>query len=262
MATAMCPGMRPSADEWAVLAAERHCLVLIPGTLCDARLFKRQVQALRQEWRVIVLDYHRLKGLEAWPEQALQTLPERFSLAGFSLGGLWALEMLRRAPHRVLGLALIASNAEAGSRRGQRRSAALWRLWRSAGPDGVARQVKPDYFHYRSLRGRYARLVRDMARATNARAARAEFEWAAYRPSGLGLLATFNEPLLIVSGANDRLCPRRLQQRMAQAQPQAQWVELPRCGHLIPLERPAALTSVLSRWLTRTQTTPPSGSSA
>jgi pimeloyl-ACP methyl ester carboxylesterase len=254
--------MHPSPVKPAVRAAERHCLVLIPGTLCDARLFKRQVRALRQDWRVIVLDYRDLKDVDAWPMQALQALPERFSLAGFSLGGLWALELLRREPRRVQGLALIASNAEAGSRRGQRRSAALWRLWRSAGPDDVARQVKPDYFHYRSQRGQHARLVRDMARATKARAARSEFEWAAKRPSGLGLLAAFHEPLLIVSGARDRLCPRRLQQRMAQAQPLAEWVELPRCGHLVPLEKPAALTSVLSRWLTRTQTTPPARSFA
>jgi pimeloyl-ACP methyl ester carboxylesterase len=157
---------------------------------------------------------------------------------------------------------MIASNAEAGSSRGQRRSAALWRLWRSVGPDGVARQVKPDYFHYRPQRGRHARLVRDMARATSARAARSEFDWAAHRPSGLGLLAGFHQALLIVSGPQDRLCPRPLQQRMAQVQPKAQWVDLPRCGHLVPLEKPVALTRVLSRWLSQTQNTSSAGSFA
>lgn len=254
--------MNPSPDEASAPGGERRLLVLIPGTLCDARLFKRQVSVLRRDWRVKVLDYRHLKDIEAWPEQALSTLPERFCLAGFSLGGLWALELLRRAPHRVQGLAMIASNAEAGSRRGRRRSAALWRLWRGAGPDSVAQQVKPDYFHHHSVRVRHARLVRDMARATPARTARSAFEWAAHRPSGLALLAAFNEPVLIVSGANDRLCPRRLQQRMAQAQPQAQWIELPRCGHLVPLEEPAALTRALSHWLIHTHTRPSAGSLA
>lgn len=258
----MCPGMNPLPDEQAEQATQRRCLVLIPGTLCDARLFKRQVQALRQDARVIVLDYRRLKDLESWPQQVLHALPERFVVAGFSLGGLWALELLRRAQCRVRGLAMIASNAEAGSRRGQQRSAALWRLWRRKGPDAVARQVKPDYFHYRLTRCRHARLVRDMARSTNARAARSEFDWAARRPSGLELLSTFTEPLLLVSGERDRLCPRWIQQQMTRAQPLAQWVELPRCGHFIPLERPAELTRLLSRWLTSTETRSTAGGSA
>jgi pimeloyl-ACP methyl ester carboxylesterase len=251
-----------SLAERSVQPNERRCLVLIPGTLCDARLFRRQVQALRRWWRVIVLDYRDLKDLQTWPDQALQQLPQRFCLAGFSLGGLWALELLRRAPHRVQGLAMIASNAEAGSRRGQRRSASLWRQWREAGPDRVAREVKPDYFHHRLVRSRHARLVRDMARATPAHAARSAFEWAARRPSGLELLSRFKEPLLIVSGAQDRLCPRPVQQRMVQVQPGAQWLELPRCGHLVPLEEPTALTRALSRWLTRTQTGLSAGSFA
>jgi pimeloyl-ACP methyl ester carboxylesterase len=252
--------MNLSPDEMVDQAVQRDSLVLIPGTLCDARLFKRQVLALRKKWQVIVLDYSRLRSVKDWPKQVLHSLPERFFLAGFSLGGLWALELLRHAPNRLKGLAMIASNAEAGSRRGQRRSAALWRMWCSAGPDSVVGQVKPDYFHYRPLRGRNARLVRDMARSTDARAARSEFDWAAHRPSGLGLLAGFNKPLLIVSGAQDRLCPRQLQQRMAEAQPKSQWVELLRCGHFVPLEKPVALTNVLARWLSQSQTMPQAGS--
>ena len=227
----------------------RDCLVLIPGTLCDARLFRHQVHALRRQYRVIVLDYRRLHDPVDWPRQALLLLPERFALAGFSLGGLWALELLRRAPERVQRLALIASNAEAGGPRATPRCALLWRLWCHAGPDAVARRIKPDYFHHRRQRRRHARLVRDMARSTSARAARAEFEWAAQRPGGLGVLSAFVQPTLIVSGARDRLCPPRLQRHMLCAQPGAQWVELPRCGHFVPLEQPAALTRLLLNWL-------------
>jgi pimeloyl-ACP methyl ester carboxylesterase len=71
-----------------------------------------------------------------------------------------------------------------------------------------------------------------------------------------------DQPLLMVSGALDRRCPRPLQQRMAPMQPNAQWVDLPLCGYLVPLEKPVALTRILSRCLSRTQNTPPARSFA
>lgn len=230
--------------------AERPCLVFIPGTLCDRRLFRRQARALRGQARVVTLEYRRLRADRSWLDAALRALPQHFSLAGFSLGGLWALELLRRAPERVQRLAMIASNAEAGSRRGARRNRALWRLWRGEGAASVARQVKPAYFHHPAQRRRHATLVRAMALATPAPAARAQFDWAARRPSGLPVLAASKQPLLIVSGANDGLCPRRLQQRMHAARSDgARWVELPRCGHFVPLEQPSRLTRLLADWL-------------
>lgn len=241
-------------DDQVQRVTERACLVLIPGTLCDARLFARQARVLRAGCRVIVLDYRQLRDIEEWSQRVLRDLPERFALAGFSLGGLWALDLVRRAPERVQRLALIASNGEGGGRRAGQRSAALWRLWRHAGPCAVARHVKPGYFHYLRQRRRHARLIRDMARATPRRAARAEFEWAASRPSALDVLAARAQPTLIVSGARDRLCPRRMQQRMLQAQPSARWVEIPRCGHFVPLEQPATLTRLLTHWLYPTTT--------
>lgn len=134
-------------------------LVLIPGTLCDRRLFAAQARALHGQARIWCVE---LDGLEAdvgaWAEQLLRRLPPRFSVAGFSLGGLLALELLRRAPTRVERLALVASNAEAGSRRAQ-------------------------------------------------------------------------------------------QQRLRATRPDARWIELRRCGHFIPLERPRQLSRLLAQWL-------------
>ena len=118
-------------------------LVLIPGTLCDARVFKRQKQALRGVANVLILDYYGLRNLGQWATQLLKNLPARFSVAGFSLGGLWALELLRLAPERVQRIAMIASNAQAASPGGQRKSAWLWKMWRDRGPGEVAKNVKP-----------------------------------------------------------------------------------------------------------------------
>lgn len=227
-------------------------VVMIPGTLCDCRIFARQARALRGQAQVLRLDYEKLGRRGDWCQRLLKKLPENFAIAGFSLGGLWALELLRTAPERITGLALIASNAEAASAAGRRKSRHLWRLWRKPGgkgPSEVAKLVKPGYFYHPAQRRAYAALVQTMALATPAAAARAEFAWAACRPDGKPALARFDKPVLIVSGAQDRLCPRPWQEAMHNAQPKALWLEIPRCGHFVPLEAPAALNAALKRWV-------------
>ena len=215
-------------------------LLLLPGTLCDARIFRHQCRALRDLAELRAIDYAGLDRSGRWLDRLLGELPEQFSMAGFSLGGLWALELLRRAPQRVQRLALIASNA---------RSAGQWRVCQREGPAAVARGAKPAYFHHPSQRQRHGPLVRAMADGTPRQVARAEFAWAAARPDSLPLLNRFGGPLLLVSGEHDRLCPPAWQREMLQAQPAARWLELPRVGHFVPLEAPGRLSLALRQWL-------------
>jgi pimeloyl-ACP methyl ester carboxylesterase len=225
------------------------CLLMLAGTLCDHRVFARQRRALRGVARVVVVDYAQLGASGQWADRLLGQLPPRFSVAGFSLGGLWALELLRRAPQRIERIAMIASNAQPASAPGRRKSAWLRKMWQNGGPAEVARHVKPAYFHHEAVRRRHASLVHDMALGTPRRTAFAQFAWAAGRPDGRAALAAFQGPLLLVSGASDRLCPPAWQRAMCAAQPRAQWLELPRVGHFVPLEATAALNNALLRWL-------------
>ena len=107
---------------------------MLPGTLCDRRLFGRQKRSLRHSHNIRLLDYRALKAARTqparsrWVQRLLAGLPEKLSLAGFSLGGLWALEILRQAPERVERLAMIASNAQGASPKGQRNSRIQRRL--------------------------------------------------------------------------------------------------------------------------------------
>lgn len=224
-------------------------VLMIPGTLCDARIFTRQKRALRGIADVRSVGFRDLRPDRDWAAALLARLPERFSIVGFSLGGLWALELMRQAPQRIERLAMVASNVHGASPGGRRKSAWLWRMWRARGPVVVARHVKPGYFHHEDKRRRYARLVQDMALRTGRKAADAQFAWAASRPDGRADLARFEGPLLIVSGAQDRLCTAAMQRVMVQARPRARWLELPRVGHFVPLEEPSRLNDALLRWL-------------
>ena len=230
-------------------ASSKPALVLIPGTLCDCTMFERQMRALRRHAVVFCADYTDLRDVDSWMARLLKRLPPQFSVAGFSLGGLLALELLRRAPGRVDRLSLIASNAHAASARGQRRSAWLHKLWLARGAAVVAQHVKPAYFHHEAKRRAFQERVLQMALQTPQRSAFAQFAWAASRPAGFDTLQTFSGPTLVVSGQQDRLCPPAWQKAMKNAQPALTQIELPRCGHFVPLESPARLNSALIHWL-------------
>lgn len=229
--------------------AVRPTLLLLPGTLCDERLFARQRRALRPMARIEVGNLHTLDEPVAWVARLLKRMPPRFSVAGFSLGGLLALEILRQAPSRVERLALVASNARGASLRGKRRSAQLWRRWRASGPQGVMNDVLPTYFPKPAQRQRHQALVADMARRTPGAAAKAQFQWAAARPEGRSVLSAFTGPLCVVSGLRDKLCPHAWQQEIVAIHRRARWTAVPRVGHFLPLEAPAPLSRALAQWL-------------
>lgn len=231
---------------------------MLPGTLCDARVFSRQKHALRHVAKVLVVDYRHLarqshdKSGGGWLSRLLTTLPAKFSVAGFSLGGIYALEMMRQAPERIERLAMVASNARAASPKGLRNSVQARRLWQrrtGGGPDAVLTRNLPNYFHHKVARQKHTALLRSMASNTSSAVAIEQFLWAGTRPDGLQVLSDFSGPVLIVSGEKDVLCPPAWQAAMLDAQPRARWVSLPRVGHFVPLEAPAQLTHALARWL-------------
>ncbi len=222
---------------------------MLPGTLCDERIFAATKRGLRNQISVHCANYARMRDPQILLKNLLLKLPTTFYIAGFSLGGLLALELLRMAGDRVLGIALIASNAQPASVQSQRKSAMLRRMWLDRGVGKVAKHVKPAYFHHEAKRRRFEKLVFDMALDTSKRSAFEEFSWAAERPSSLATLRDYSGKVLAVSGAQDRLCPLAWQRTMLTAQPRMQWREIPRCGHFVPLEAPAQLTKALFYWI-------------
>jgi pimeloyl-ACP methyl ester carboxylesterase len=230
-------------------ASARPTLLLLPGTLCDRRIFNALTRRLRGQVTCQSASYSGMKEPHTWLNTILTRMPTKFYVAGFSLGGLLALELLRMAGDRVLGVALVASNAQPGNEKSQRKSAMLRRMWLDRGVSEVAKHVKPAYFHHEAKRRKHERLVFDMARHTSKRSAFEEFAWAAQRPDGLQTLRDYSGKVLAVSGAQDRLCPPAWQRAMLAAQPRMKWIEIARCGHFLPLEAPAQLSDSFLRWI-------------
>jgi len=225
-------------------------LVLVPGMMCDARLYEPQIVALsgRRPLHLAAITGHdSIAGLAA---AVLAAAPLRFALAGLSMGGIVAMEMLRQAPVRVLRLALLDTNPLAETevvRRGrepQIEKALAGRL------DSVMRdEMKPNYLADRPDRTAILDLCMAMALDLGPEVFVRQSRALAARPDQQETLRAWRGPTLILTGAEDRLCPRDRHELMHALVPGSRLAIIENAGHLPTLEKPAETTAELLRWL-------------
>lgn len=225
-------------------------LVLLPGHMCDARMWAPQVAALSATRTLHLPSVAGAASMEALAADVLAHAPPRFALAGLSMGGILAMEVLRQAPGRVERLALLDTNPlpEAEAVR-QDRLARMGRV--AAGDlDGVVMtEMKPLYLAQGPRRTDILDLCLLMARDLGPEAFLHQSRALMDRPDQQATLAAFAGPALVLTGAEDRLCPLDRHELMARLMPQAAFVVVDGAGHLPPLEQPDRTNAALGRWL-------------
>src|ERR1700688_1935567 len=82
-------------------------LVLLPGLLCDEEVWREQIGALSDLVTCTCLDWGSLDSIVSMAELVLRTAPDRFALAGHSMGGRVAFQVYQMAPQRVTRIALL-----------------------------------------------------------------------------------------------------------------------------------------------------------
>src|SRR3954447_13835681 len=225
-------------------------LILLPGLLCDHRLFAGQLEALARQADVTVAGLTGADTIAGMAARALATAPPRFALAGLSMGGYVAFEILRRVAHRVTRLALLDAQARADTEEAKARRRGLIELARKGEFLGVAPRLLPLFLQPEALADpRVAGTVTAMAENTGKGAFIRQQQAIMGRPDSRPALRAIACPPLILAGRDDQVTPPEFQLEMAQAIPDATLVLLPRCGHLAPRERPLAVTRQLTGWL-------------
>ncbi len=223
-------------------------LVLIPGMMCDARMWGDLPDALapRPVHHALPVTGETIGEMAA---AILSEAPPRFALAGLSMGGILAMEMLEQAPDRIERLALLDTNplaerAEVAARRAPQIARAL-----SGDLRGVMRdELKPNYL---ADAGDAATLdlCLSMAEALGPDVFRRQSVALRDRADRTATLARFRRPALVLMGAEDRLCPRDRHDLMHALMPQSRLVIVPGAGHLPPLETPGATLAAFKDWL-------------
>ena len=225
-------------------------LMLLPGHMCDARLFGPQLAALADR-SVSVADLTDADSIAGMAQQVLASAPPHFALLGLSMGGIVAFEILRQAPQRVGRLALLDTNPFPES---EDRSAGRLELMRIVAAGGlkpvVIEQLKPAYLARSNrddlpLLSLIANMALELGPLVFDRQSRALLE----RPDSRLLLANIRMPTLVLCGREDALCPLAVHEMMAATIPGATLVVVDAAGHLPTLERPAAVNAAIHCWL-------------
>lgn len=231
-------------------------LLLLPGALCDAALWRHQIAALSNIADIRVGDLTRDDSVGAMAARVLAGAPPSFALAGISLGGYVALEIMRRAPERVTRLALLDTSArpeEEGTVDGNpaERDGGATGLGK-AGLGQVGLMTTLLVHPKRLADRRLATILGAMAERVGRKAFLRQQRAVRARPDSRAGLAAIACPTLLICGRQDSLAPPALHEEMAAAISGADLLIIDECGHLSPLEQPEEVTAALRRWLQRT----------
>jgi pimeloyl-ACP methyl ester carboxylesterase len=229
---------------------EREPLLLLPGLLSDGALWRAQVDGLADVAAPVIPDLSLDDSIAGMALRALAAAPPRFAVPGLSMGGYVAFEIMRRAPERVTGLALLDTSARTDTpEQAERRREAI-ALAEGGGFDGVADLMLPNLVHpdrlgdealVSAIRAMAGRLGKDgFLRKQRAIMGRVDS-----RPD----LPRVACPTLVLCGREDASTPLPLHEEMAALAPGARLEVVERCGHMSAMEKPAEVTAALRRWL-------------
>ncbi len=226
-------------------------VVLLPALLCDAGLFVYQIKALQDKCDFYVPDLSIDTDIQTTARRILDALPDGpFALAGVSMGGYVAFELLRQAPDRVSGLCLIDTNPlpETPTSREKRRT-----VMEQAKKDGLKSVVRacavdamtPEHAQDPSLRD----LVEQMAEGTGLQGFLNEQSVIMSRPDSRSLLSDIRCPTTVLTGTRDKLSTPETMAEMADRIPNAVHILIDDSAHFPPIENPAATLAAFEKWL-------------
>lgn len=227
---------------------QRPPLLLLPGMMCDARMFAPQIAALSAGRSLMVPDLSGEESISALAGKVLNEAPPRFALAGLSMGGIVAMEILAQQPERVAGIALMNTNPRAE----------LPEVRAGRGPQiEAAREGKmlalmeERMFPLYSVGGNpsISDIARDMAKSLGPEVFIRQSLALRDREDRSDVLQQSHIPTLILGGHNDQLCPPERHEFMASLMPHARLMILEETAHLSTLERPQETSTALSEWL-------------
>jgi pimeloyl-ACP methyl ester carboxylesterase len=225
-------------------------IVLVPGLNCSARLYAEQIPALWRFGPVTVADQRRDESIAGIARRILAAAPPRFALAGLSMGGYIAFEIMRQAASRVVRLALLDTGARAEALERTEMRKPLIALAKAGRFAEIMDSQYPTLVH----RSRHAdaalkAAVRAMNEETGPDAYLRQQQAIITRPDSRPTLETISCPTLVLVGDSDEATPPELAREMATGIRGAKLVVVPECGHLSTMERPQAVNRALVEWM-------------
>ncbi|MEP2029199.1 MAG: alpha/beta fold hydrolase [Paracoccaceae bacterium] len=225
-------------------------LVLIPGMMCDARLFMPQIAAFSGRRTLICAPISDRPCIEELAKNVLTNAPPLFALAGVSMGGIVAMEILRQAPHRIERIALLDTNPLAETDAVKARRFHQLASVKAGDLATVMRdEMKPNYLTNGSKREEILSLCMDMALDLGPHVFLTQSRALQDRPDQTVTLRNASLPALVLCGRDDTLCPVTRHELIADLIPGSRLQVIEGAGHLPTLEQPELTNKAFARWL-------------
>lgn len=227
-------------------------LLLLPGMMCDARLWEAQLDDLVDICEPITVgDMSGARSIAHIASQVLAQAPASFALAGLSMGGIVAFEMWRQAAQRITHLALLDTNARAEiPQRQALRQAQIDRAHEGGLRELIMEELKPNYLANANKKNQsLLDCIFSMAQDLGPTVFENQSIALRDRQDSCSTLPTIDCPTLVLCGTEDQLCPPAYHHYIADEIPTAQLVVLEQCGHLSAIEQPQRVTQAMRAWL-------------
>ncbi|MDB6089904.1 MAG: Alpha/beta hydrolase family [Gammaproteobacteria bacterium] len=232
-------------------------LILVPGLLCDEAVWAHQSAALAGLADVHIATNGARDTLVAMAEAIIAQAPARFALAGHSMGGRVALEVVRRVPERVVALALLdtghmpLASGDAGEREVAGRMALVEKArregMRAMGRDWMQGMVHPTHLADADL----VNAILDMIERRSPELYAAQTRALIGRPDATPVLTSVRCPTLVLCGREDAWSPPRRHEDIRDLVPGSRLTVVAECGHMSTMEQPGAVSQALHEWLER-----------
>ncbi len=226
--------------------SETKQLVLLPGTLCDEHLWAHQVKHLADVAEVHFGDLSESSSVEDVARDVLQNAPDKFALAGHSMGAIIAFEIMRQAPERVTKLAILSGNAR-GSTPANFEAWDKWEEMTRSGKFGEVLNALAGWTH-RDNSLLHA-VIKLMGQRVGEEAFLKQLDTLRSREDRREMLGEITCPTLLIAGRSDPATPIELHEEIKERMLQAALVVVEECGHYSTLEQPVAVTAALRAWL-------------
>ncbi|MEH6632174.1 MAG: alpha/beta hydrolase [Halopseudomonas aestusnigri] len=232
--------------------SEKERLVLMPGLLCNERLWAPQISYFKDKYVCEVPDLTQEESIEKLALSVLKRVRGKFNLVGLSMGGYVSLEIMRIAPERVKRLALVDTKARADSTEQKRRRRGLLALagrgkFKGVTPHLMPLLIHPDRMEDTALTGEIYKMAEEVGQQAFVRQQTAILD----RESHLDILANIKCPAQIICGRQDLITPLDCSEEMLANLPGSELLVVENCGHLSNVEEPELVNRTLEKWLGR-----------
>ena len=225
-------------------------LVMVPGLICDQEVWAYPRAYLSEVATISYAPADETDTMQGLAEAVLDSAPKTFAIAGFSMGGYVAFEIMRTAPDRVERLGLVDTTARPDAPEQSARRIALVAQARGQGLDAVIPQLLPGFLSPDGAKDPpMVQSVSEMAHEIGVDAFARQQSAIMGRPDSRPDLPSIACPTVVIVGQEDTMTGGEIAQEMVDGIPDARLAEIPNAGHLSPLENPPAVTAALKAWL-------------